>query len=214
MTTDDRDRARLPQAEPVSPTSLGAKPDRLVEDAEVGLSVDIRPLREAVAQLGEMWGEMERFVLRMLDGWSVILQRLALEGEQAATFGKWSQELTERLKAVDQRLSDLGASLRAVEAEIVNGRSSGEFPELNTPAGRKQLSPELPPLILPIRPACERSDNNLSTQPARQHPEHAAQKGEHSAISGPTSGRWENLMHKWSELAEKLDELLGQPPGS
>lgn len=197
------------------PASSVPKPEE-ARGGEAGplLSVNLRPVREAIAQLGQMWAEMEQFVLRLLDGWSVILQRLALESEQAAALSKWTGEVADRLKALDHRMADLGASVRALEAELVSPPSRAQVAGTQSPrAGSAASSADLPPLILPIRPE-PRGEEAGREDPSRGQPPVLPEENPGQLARNDRSPeRWDSLMRKWNELVEKLDELLGEPPG-
>ncbi len=192
-------------------------------------TLDLRPVRDVVSRLAEIWGEVERFVLALLDGWSVVLHQLATHTEQRVTSAEWLDQVLRHLRRLDHRFAQLAAGLDQLQVEMQTRES---LKSTRPPASEGEpLESELPPFIVPIRPenrpgsqSQEGSSVSSSRTQGVQPTMTAApiQQGELQTevpaaekplSAAPTSSpRLEELLRSWASLAEQLDELLPRTP--
>ncbi len=181
------------------------------EKPPLGLLADLQPVREALGRMSRLWGEMEQFVMTILDGWTVILHRLALDGEQAAAANVWAEKVVAELRQFDTQLKALADTVASLEGQVV--RSVHLRPA--TDAGNDLQPPvaELPPLIVPIRPNLgeHRGEprNDLATEDVRSHSPDLLS----TAFPGHKGGTsQEMLLQRWEEVVQRLEEFLADPP--
>jgi hypothetical protein len=192
-------------------------------------SVDLRPVRDVLARLTAIWGEVERFVLALLDGWSVVLHQLATQTEQRVTSGEWLDQVLRHLRNLDQRFSQLAAGLDQLQGEL---RSREGSPESSHPSSRGGLrESELDPLIVPIRPETRAGTHSQEVSsvpgasPRHSLPKKTATTDREPEIQSESSARedqypafpsspqkLEELLRHWVALAEQLDQILPSSP--
>lgn len=212
-----------------SDTPKGKLPEQGPASVLEEWTLDLQPVRDVLARLVEIWGEVERFVLALLDGWSVVLHQLAAQTEQRISSADWFDQVFRCLRRLDQRFAQLAEGLDQLQMEL-RSRESLEGTSLQA-CGDKPSEAELAPFIVPIRPESRTGSqppetNPLSarsilsgqpkgtTSPDKQDDPRSAvpssEKGVSTAASSPE--KLEALLRSWASLAEQLDQLLPRTP--
>ena len=226
---------RTPSESPCASTQTGPDTprDKLSEQGPASLleewALDLQPVREVLARLAEIWGEVERFVLALLDGWSVVLHQLAAQTEQKISSADWFDQVFRHLRRLDQRFAQLAEGLDQLQMEL---RSRESLEGTSSQAcGEKPSEAELAPFIVPIRPESragsqpQEADPLSASSPASGQPKGSAppckqddvqsgspssEKASSTLASSPQ--KLEALLRSWASLAEQLDQLLPRTP--
>lgn len=175
---------------------------------------DLTPLRDVLHRLSELWSEVERFALSLLDGWSLILHRLASQGEKVLQDVHWMQQVLERLNSIDKRFTQMATELDGIEQRLCSLEASSTGPpEQAGEVSRPRSQTELGPLIVPLRPDVRELPQTSLTQ----HPQNTPAETAHAEQIPvdpvlPQQQRVEQLLRQWETLAAQLDELLPQFP--
>lgn len=164
---------------------------------------DLKALRQIAGHLGQLWAEMERFVLALFDGWSVILHRLALRSELSQTTDALGERISAELRQFDGRLKELTATLAALEGHMRKSTVADAGSHFARWSG--EAVDELPPLVVPIRPELGEARER---RPGTASPEHRCKLPPESKPQATSDPQIEDILRLWTELSQKLEELF------